>query len=176
MVEHQPRLLGSRVRFPAGAFAVFFRFCQSFTSNFPFTLSLPLSFPSSSFPFLFLSLRPFVCALKIALSRWADGHHVLYNGNKSSELPIGARPRTAVKQPPLRLADSDIPRVTNHTHLGSFFAKKFFENADVSPFGFFRAVGKNREWGYRKGREREELGKVPRSTKKKKTARWKTEG
>ena len=29
-----------------------------------FPLSLPLSFPSSSFPFLFLSLRPFVCALK----------------------------------------------------------------------------------------------------------------
>ena len=54
--------------------------------------------------------------------------------------------------------------------------KQFFENADVSPFGFFRAVGKNREWGYRKGREREELGKVPRSTKKKKTARWRTEG
>ena len=50
------------------------------------------------------------------------------------------------------------------------------EIADVSPIGFFRAVGKNREWGYRKGREREELGKVPRSTKKKKTARWKTEG
>ena len=45
-----------------------------------------------------------------------------------------------------------------------------FENAEryVSPFGFFWAVGKNREWGYRKGREREELGKVPRSTKKKK--------
>ena len=60
MVEHQPRLLGSRVRFPAGAFAIFFLFCQSFTSNFPFPLSLPLSFPSSSFPFL--SLRPFVCA------------------------------------------------------------------------------------------------------------------
>ena len=42
----------------------FFRFCQSFTSNFPF----PFSFPSSSFPFLFLSLsfslRPFVCAKK----------------------------------------------------------------------------------------------------------------
>ena len=58
----------------------------------------------------------------------------------------------------------------------AFFVKKFFENANVSPFGFFRAVGKNREWGYRKGREREELGKVPRSTKKKKTARWGTEG
>ena len=65
MVEHQPRLLGSRVWFPAGAFAIFFRFCQSFTSNSPPPpLSFPLSFPSSSFPFLFLSLRPFVCALK----------------------------------------------------------------------------------------------------------------
>ena len=29
-------------------------------------------------------------------------------------------------------------------------------------------MGKNREWGYRKDREREKLGKVPRSTKKKK--------
>ena len=35
----------------------------------------------------------------IALSRWADDHHVLYNGSKSAELPIGARPRTAAKQP-----------------------------------------------------------------------------
>ena len=61
MVEHQPRLLGSRVRLPAGAFAIFFRICQSFTSNFPSPLSLPLSFSSSSFPFLFLSFRPFVC-------------------------------------------------------------------------------------------------------------------
>ena len=49
---------------------------------------------------------------------WADDHHVLYNGSKSAELPIGARPREAVKQPPLRLADSDIPRVFDHTHLG----------------------------------------------------------
>ena len=74
MVVHQPRLLGSRVRFPAGAFAIFFRFCQSFTSNFPFPLSLALSFPSSSFPFLFLSLRPFVCALKFdSFFRWEEG-------------------------------------------------------------------------------------------------------
>ena len=61
------------------------------------------------------------CSLQsdlIALSRWADDHHVLYNGSKSAELPMGARPRTAVKQPPLRLADSDIPRVFNHTHFG----------------------------------------------------------
>ena len=49
------------------------------------------------------------CALQsdvIALSRWADDHHVLYDGSKSAELPIGARPRTAVKQPPLRLKAS----------------------------------------------------------------------
>ena len=61
------------------------------------------------------------CSLQsdlIAFSRWADDHHVLYNGSKSAELPIGARPRAAVKQPPLRLADSDIPRVFNHAHLG----------------------------------------------------------
>ena len=41
------------------AFAIFFRFCQSFTSNFPFPFSFLLSlspFPSSSFPFLFLYL------------------------------------------------------------------------------------------------------------------------
>ena len=41
MVEHQPRLLRSRVRFPAGAFAIF-------------SASLPISLPP--FPFLFLSL------------------------------------------------------------------------------------------------------------------------
>ena len=44
--------------------------------------------------------------------------YVLYNGSKSAELPIGARPRAAVEQPPLRLADFDIPRTFNHTHLG----------------------------------------------------------
>ena len=45
----------------------FFRFCQSFTSNLPSPLSLPLSFSSSSFAFLFLSLRPFVCAFRSQL-------------------------------------------------------------------------------------------------------------
>ena len=64
MVEHQPRLLGFRVRFPAGAIAIF-SVCQSFTSNSPF----PFPF---SFPFLFLSLslslRPFVCAKKLPLA------------------------------------------------------------------------------------------------------------
>ena len=53
-----------RVRFPAGAFAIFFPFLPKLHFQFPFPLSLPLSFPSSFFPFLFLSLRPFVCALK----------------------------------------------------------------------------------------------------------------
>ena len=52
MVEHQPRLLGSRVRFPAGAFAIF---SVSAKASIPISLS-PFSFPSSSFPFLFLSL------------------------------------------------------------------------------------------------------------------------
>ena len=52
MVEHQPRLLGSRVRFPAGVFAIFSVSAKSFTSNFPFPFSFLLSpFPSSSFPF-----------------------------------------------------------------------------------------------------------------------------
>ena len=45
MVEHQPRLLGSRVRFPAGAFAIFSVSAKA---------SLPISLPP--FPFLFLSL------------------------------------------------------------------------------------------------------------------------
>ena len=52
MVEHQPRLLGSR-SFPDWVICDFFRFYQSFTSNFPF----PFPF---SFPFLVLSFpRPF---------------------------------------------------------------------------------------------------------------------
>ena len=70
MVEHQPRLLGFRVRFPAGAFAIF---SVSAKASLPISLSLspfPFSFPSSSFPFLFLSLsfslRPFVCAKNYA--------------------------------------------------------------------------------------------------------------
>ena len=57
VVEHQPRLLGSRVRFSAGRL----RF-------FPFLPKLHFQFP---FPFLFLSLslslRPFVCAKKTHL-------------------------------------------------------------------------------------------------------------
>ena len=68
MVEHQLRVLEFRVRFPAGVFAIFFRFCQSFTSNSLSLSSFPFSFPSSSFPFLFLSLsfslQLFVCAKK----------------------------------------------------------------------------------------------------------------
>ena len=50
MVEHQPRLLGSRVHFPAGAFAIF---SVSAKASLPISLS---PFPSSFFPFLFLSL------------------------------------------------------------------------------------------------------------------------
>ena len=76
----QPRLLGSRTgSIPGWGVCDFFSVSAKATSNFPFPLSLPLSFPSSSFPFLFLSLplpfpsssfpflflplRPFVCAL-----------------------------------------------------------------------------------------------------------------
>ena len=43
------------------------------------------------------------CSLQfdlIALSRCVDDHHVLCNGSKSAELPIGARPRAAVQQSP----------------------------------------------------------------------------
>ena len=47
MVEHQPRLLGSPVRFPAGAFAIF---SVSAKASLPISLSLS-PFPSSSFPF-----------------------------------------------------------------------------------------------------------------------------
>ena len=71
MVEHQPCLLGSWVRFPAGAFAIF---SVSAKASLPISLSLspfPFFFPSCSFPFLFLSLsfslRPFVCTKKAHL-------------------------------------------------------------------------------------------------------------
>ena len=63
MVEHQPRLLGSRVRFLAGAFA-FFSFLPKHHFQFPFLLSLPLPYPFPPFLTLSLSLRPFVCAKK----------------------------------------------------------------------------------------------------------------
>ena len=69
MVEHQPRLLGSRVRFPAGAFAIFSVSAKASLpislSPFPFLfLSLPLPFPSSSSPFY---LRTFRLRFKISL-------------------------------------------------------------------------------------------------------------
>ena len=51
MVEHQPCLLGSRVRFPAGAFAIF-----SVSAKASLPISLP-PFPSSFFLFLFLSFH-----------------------------------------------------------------------------------------------------------------------
>ena len=61
MVEYQLHLLGSRVRLPAGGFAIFFCFCQSFTSNFPFPLpsafhlhSWHLSHNKFSFSFCFI--------------------------------------------------------------------------------------------------------------------------
>ena len=41
MVEHQPRLLGSRVRFPAGAFAIF---SVSAKASRPISLRLPSTF------------------------------------------------------------------------------------------------------------------------------------
>ena len=49
MVEHQPRLLGSRVRFPAGAFAIF-----SVSAKASLPIFLP-PFHSSFFLFLFIS-------------------------------------------------------------------------------------------------------------------------
>ena len=115
MVEHQPHLLGSRVRFPAGAFAIFFRFCQSFTSNFPFPfpflfLSLPLPFPSSSFPFLFLSLRPFVCALK------SHSSHLFLR--RATGEPLGSDPAN--------LPDHNVHFFTSHEHL--LFVSIFFSS------------------------------------------------
>ena len=44
MAEHQPRLLGSRVRFPARTFAIF-PFLPKLHLQFPFLLSLPFPFP-----------------------------------------------------------------------------------------------------------------------------------
>ena len=72
MVEHQPRLLGSRVRFPAGAFAIFS--VPKLHFQFPFPLSLTLSFLSSSFPFLVLSLSlplPSTFRLRFKISLFA---------------------------------------------------------------------------------------------------------
>ena len=71
MVEHQPRLLGFRVRFPAGAFAIF---SVSAKASLPISLSLsPFSYPSSSFPFLFLSPFPSPFDLSFALKN-ASSH------------------------------------------------------------------------------------------------------
>ena len=51
MVEHQARLLGSQVQFPAGAFTIF-PFLPKLHSQFPSPILFSLSpFPSSSFPF-----------------------------------------------------------------------------------------------------------------------------
>ena len=54
MVEHhdQPCLLGFRVRFPAGAFAIL-----SVSAEASVTSNIPFSFPSSSFPSPFDLLR-----------------------------------------------------------------------------------------------------------------------
>ena len=88
-VVDQPRLLGSRVRFPAGAFAIF---SVSAKASLPISLSPfpPLPFPSSSFPFLFLSLsfslRPFVCAKKrifaITPFNYSFSPCVMHNGDR----------------------------------------------------------------------------------------------
>ena len=58
MVEDQPRLLGSRVRFPAGAFAIFFRFCHwKLHFQFPFPSPFDLSFVLKTACFAFIPLR-----------------------------------------------------------------------------------------------------------------------
>ena len=75
MVEHQPRLLGSRVRFPAGAFAIFSVSAKASLpislSPFPFLfLSLPLPFPSSTFRLRFkISLFAFIPLITILSGR-----------------------------------------------------------------------------------------------------------
>ena len=89
MVEHQPRLLGSRVRFPAGAFAIF---SVSAKASLPISLSLSpfsFSFPSSSFPFLFLylsfSLRPSFALkthLRIYPINYSFSPCVIHNGDR----------------------------------------------------------------------------------------------
>ena len=78
-IEHQPRLLGSQVRFPAGAFAIF-----------PFLPKLHFQFPFPFLPFLFLSLslslRPFVCAKNasshIFRKQWQLQHRSTKNNTK----------------------------------------------------------------------------------------------
>ena len=90
MVEHQPRLLGSRVRFPAGAFAIFSVSAKaSLPISLPpfhssFCLFLFLSFPlplPSTFRFRFkkrradLQMLPqffFFCSMKYGLSKFSD--------------------------------------------------------------------------------------------------------
>ena len=86
MVEHQPHLLGSQVRFPAGAFAIFSVSAKA---------SLPISL--SSFPFLFLSLPlPF---LSSSSPFWKEkgerdiGSEALAETEKIANAPAGNRTR-----------------------------------------------------------------------------------
>ena len=71
MVEDQPCLLGSRVRFPAGKFAIF-PFLPKLHFQFPFLLSLPLHFPLS-FPFnLSRALKAHSLHLSHKLNAWSS--------------------------------------------------------------------------------------------------------
>ena len=80
MVEHQPRLLGSRVRFPAGVFAIF---SVSVKASLPISLS---PFLSSFFPFLFLSLPlPLPSTFRLAL-KFHSSHLSLSTVLPSSQL------------------------------------------------------------------------------------------
>ena len=100
MVEHQPRLLGSRVRFPVGAFAIFSVSAKaslpiSLPPPFPFLfLSLPLPFLSSSFPFD-LSF----CAFKISLFALIP----LITSDEERSLKKKSRPNERSILPPILL-------------------------------------------------------------------------
>ena len=80
MVEHQPRLLGSRIRFPAGTFAIFSVSVPKLHYQFPIPFLLSLSPFPFSIPFLFLSLslslRSFICAKKRILRIYPNREHL----------------------------------------------------------------------------------------------------
>ena len=84
--EHQPRLLGSRVRFLAGVSAVFFPFLPKLHFQFPFLLSLLSSFPfpSRDLPSTFhLRLKRTLCIYPDFTLVCDESLHLSFAGNGS---------------------------------------------------------------------------------------------